>query len=63
MIDPTGSMKYWYDSDIDVGYDKYTEKFIISSGSVDGTRKFLGNGRNQSLFINTNGSYIYWFLF
>ena len=45
MSDPTGSMTYWYNNDIDVGMTKFTEKFIISSASVDDTRRFLGNGR------------------
>tara|TARA_Y100000592_G_scaffold14166_1_gene20114 strand:- start:10780 stop:12288 length:1509 start_codon:yes stop_codon:yes gene_type:complete len=51
MTDPTSSMAFWYDYDIQTGYDKYTEKYIISSGSVDGTRRFLGNGR--AVYLST----------
>ena len=51
MSDPTGSMTYWYNSDIDVGMSKFTEKFIISSGSVEDTRRFIGNGR--AIYLST----------
>ena len=61
MTDPTGSMKFWYDYDIEAGFDRYAEKFIISSGSVDGDRRFLGNGRAVYLSTPTDsikvGSY------
>ena len=57
----TQSMQYFYNIDIEDGADKYVETYIISSGSDDGSRKFIGNGRSVQLLtpekVITLGTY------
>ena len=59
---PSESMSWWYGIDKESGTYKYTEEFIISSGSTDSNgRKFLGNGRSVQLLtpekVITLGTY------
>lgn len=55
------SMQYLYDADMATGTQKYVEDYIISSGSDDGSRKFIGNGRSVQLLtpekVITLGTY------
>jgi len=45
------SMTYWYDIETSTGISTYPEKFIPSSGSLDGNgNKYLGTGRAYILF-------------
>tara|TARA_B100000287_G_C20647344_1_gene785575 strand:- start:182 stop:1705 length:1524 start_codon:yes stop_codon:yes gene_type:complete len=54
-------MSSQYSLSIEAGLDTYAENFTISSGSIDGTKRFLGNGRASFFSTPTNnipiGSY------
>ena len=57
----TESMQHFYGIDVEDGTGNYVEDYIISSGSDDGTRKFIGNGRSVQLLtpekVITLGTY------
>ena len=57
----TESMQYYYNLESETGMQKYNETYIISSGSDDGSRKYIGNGRSVQLLtpekVITLGTY------